>query len=99
MTQTNFCPHCQARQEKPGRCDPCRDLKTTLARARKHYERRRHLHTVHDWPPGLNVTYQVCSACAAAAHTEHVAEARRMLPILETLLQEVFAKRKGGKNT
>jgi hypothetical protein len=29
---------------------------------------------------------------------QHVAEARRMLPILESLIQELFAKRK-GENT
>lgn len=58
MSHTNYCPHCQARQENPGCCEPCRDLKGKLARARTHFERRRNLHTVHDWPPELEVTYR-----------------------------------------
>jgi hypothetical protein len=57
MNQTNFCPHCHARQENPGWCDTCRDLKRALARARTLFERRRHLHTIHDWPPELQVHY------------------------------------------
>lgn len=57
MSETNYCPHCQARQQKPGYCDTCRDLKQKLAHARTLFERRRNLHTVHDWPPELHVTY------------------------------------------
>jgi len=58
MSQTNYCPHCQAVSHQPGLCDPCRDLKTKLTHARTHYERRRNLHTVHGWPPELHTTYQ-----------------------------------------
>jgi len=58
MTDSNYCPHCQAVTQQPGFCDPCRDLKRDLTRARTHYQRRRNLHTVHDWPPELHVTYQ-----------------------------------------
>jgi hypothetical protein len=69
-SKTNYCPHCQAPRHTPGYCEPCRELKQTLRRARTKYERRRNPHSVHEWPPELQVTYQ---------------QQQRTLPLLDAL--------------